>query len=755
MANSSQLPLHEKSLRNNNFQRVTQFLILLLLLSLLIYRLQRLQEHGFIWLLAFFCESWFTFNWFLVMNMKWNLCNYKTYPNRLLQIVEELPPVDLFVTTADPVLEPPIITVNTVLSLLALDYPANKLACYVSDDGASPLTFYSLVEATKFADSWIPFCKKYNIQIRAPFQYFCSEDYKAAYGVQSEFTRELKHVKEEYELLCNKIKWAEKNPALFEASKEFSPFSNIDRRNHKSIVKVICEYKDDVADRVPHLVYVSREKRPERPHHYKAGAMNVLTRVSGVMTNSPFMLNVDCDMFANNPEIVLHAMCLLLGSENENNIAFVQCPQLFYGGLKDDPFGNSMIVLQEYLSRGMGGIQGPAYGGTGCFHRRKVIYGASPCPTNIEGISSDTFVGNQQEDALTVKFGYSEELLKSVSKTLVGLSESMNCPTNISRSLHVAIQVASCSCEDNTIWGDEIGWVYGSCTEDVLTGIGIHKRGWRSVYCSPDPPAFLGSAPSGGPAVMTQQKRWATGLLEIILGNKSPIIGTLKANLSFRQCLAYLYINLWGLRSIPELCYAILPAYCLLTNTSLMPKVYETAAIIPTSLLAIYSVYTLAEYLTCGQSVKSWWNNQRMMRITTSNAFLFGVLSVILKLVGMSDTVFEITRKDQGDGGTEAQPGRFTFDDAPVFVPGTTLVLLHITGLVMWFSGLQTQVHSGNECGISEIVCSALVLLSFLPFVKGLYRKGIYGIPSSTIWKSVALVALFIQFCRRPSTMTG
>jgi cellulose synthase/poly-beta-1,6-N-acetylglucosamine synthase-like glycosyltransferase len=79
------------------------------------------------------------------------------------------------VTTADPILEPPIITVNTVLSLLALDYPANKLACYVSDDGCSSLTFYALVEATKFAEIWIPFCKKYNVQCRAPFRYFYDE----------------------------------------------------------------------------------------------------------------------------------------------------------------------------------------------------------------------------------------------------------------------------------------------------------------------------------------------------------------------------------------------------------------------------------------------------------------------------------------------------------------------------------------------------------------------------------------------------
>ena len=34
------------------------------------------------------------------------------------------------------------------------------------------------------------------------------------------------------------------------------------------------------------------------------------------------------------------------------------------------------------MARGLAGLQGPFYGGTGCFHRRKVIYGLSP--DNIE-----------------------------------------------------------------------------------------------------------------------------------------------------------------------------------------------------------------------------------------------------------------------------------------------------------------------------------------------------------------------------------
>ena len=113
--------------------------------------------------------------------------------------------MDVFVTTADPVLEPPIITVNTVLSLLALDYPANKLACYVSDDGCSPHTFYALVEASKFAELWVPFCKKFNVQVRAPFRYFSGED-KADHSDLPGFKQEWLRMKviEYYILLpCN------------------------------------------------------------------------------------------------------------------------------------------------------------------------------------------------------------------------------------------------------------------------------------------------------------------------------------------------------------------------------------------------------------------------------------------------------------------------------------------------------------------------------------------------------------------------
>lgn len=80
----------------------------------------------------------------------------------------QLAPIDFFVSTVDPLKEPPLVTANTVLSILAVDYPVDKLSRYVSDDGAAMLTFEGLSETSEFTKKWVPFCKKYCIEPRAP-----------------------------------------------------------------------------------------------------------------------------------------------------------------------------------------------------------------------------------------------------------------------------------------------------------------------------------------------------------------------------------------------------------------------------------------------------------------------------------------------------------------------------------------------------------------------------------------------------------
>lgn len=95
----------------------------------------------------------------------------------------------------DPLKEPPLVTANTVLSILAMDYPADKISCYVSDDGASMLTFEALQETAEFAKKWVPFCKKYYTEPRAPEKYFSEKIDFLKDKVQSAYVRERRTMK--------------------------------------------------------------------------------------------------------------------------------------------------------------------------------------------------------------------------------------------------------------------------------------------------------------------------------------------------------------------------------------------------------------------------------------------------------------------------------------------------------------------------------------------------------------------------------
>lgn len=103
--------------------------------------------------------------------------------------------MDIFVSTVDPMKEPPLVTANTILSILAVDYPVEKFSCYVSDDGASMLSFEALSETSEFARKWVPFCKKFNIEPRAPEVYFAQKIDYLKDKVQPSFVKDRRAMK--------------------------------------------------------------------------------------------------------------------------------------------------------------------------------------------------------------------------------------------------------------------------------------------------------------------------------------------------------------------------------------------------------------------------------------------------------------------------------------------------------------------------------------------------------------------------------
>lgn len=119
----------------------------------------------------------------------------------------------------------------------------------------------------------------------------------------------------------------------------------------------------------------------------------------------------------------------------------------------------------------------------------------------------------------------------------------------------------------------QIGWIYGSVTEDILTGFKMHVRGWRSIYCMPSRPAFKGSAPINLTDRLHQVLRWALGSVEIFLSRHCPIWYGYGSGLKWLERLAYINTIVYPWTSLPLLAYCTLPAVCLLTGKFIIPTV--------------------------------------------------------------------------------------------------------------------------------------------------------------------------------------
>ncbi|KAJ6347756.1 hypothetical protein OIU76_004278 [Salix suchowensis] len=168
------------------------------------------EDARWLWSMSTVCEIWFAFSWLLDQLPKLCPLNRVTDLDVLREKFEtpspsnptgksDLPSIDIFVSTADPEKEPPLITANTVLSVLAADYPFEKLSCYVSDDGGALLTFEAMAEAASFASLWVPFCRKHEIEPRNPESYFNLRRDPYKNKIRPDFVRDRRQVKREYD----------------------------------------------------------------------------------------------------------------------------------------------------------------------------------------------------------------------------------------------------------------------------------------------------------------------------------------------------------------------------------------------------------------------------------------------------------------------------------------------------------------------------------------------------------------------------
>ncbi|XP_060198619.1 cellulose synthase A catalytic subunit 2 [UDP-forming]-like [Lycium barbarum] len=754
-----------------------------------------------LWLLSIICEIWFAVSWIFDQFPKWCPIRRETYLDRLsLRYEKEGKPsglahIDVFVSTVDPMKEPPLITANTVLSILAVDYPVDKVSCYVSDDGAAMLTFEALSETSEFARKWVPFCKKFSIEPRAPEWYFCQKVDYLKNKVDASFVRERRAMKRDYEEFKVRINGlvatAQKVPEDGWTMQDGTPWPGNLVRDHPGMIQVFLGndgVRDIEGNVLPRLIYVSREKRPGFDHHKKAGAMNALMRVSAVISNAPYMLNVDCDHYINNSKALREAMCFMMDPTSGKKICYVQFPQRFDGIDRHDRYSNRNVVFFDINMKGLDGIQGPIYVGTGCVFRRQALYGydapkktkppgktcncwpkwccccfssrkkhkkgkttkdnkkktkskeASPqihalenIEEGIEGIDSEK-ASLMPQIKLEKKFGQSPVFVAST------LLEDGGIPPGATSAslLKEAIHVISCGYEDKTEWGKEVGWIYGSVTEDILTGFKMHCHGWRSVYCMPTRPAFKGSAPINLSDRLHQVLRWALGSVEILLSRHCPIWYGYGCGLKPLERFSYINSVVYPLTSVPLIIYCALPAVCLLTGKFIVPEISNYASILFMALFIMIAVTSVLEMQWGGVTIDDWWRNEQFWVIGGASSHLFALFQGLLKVLAGVNTSFTVTSKAADDGEFS---DLYLFKWTSLLIPPMTLLILNIIGVVV---GVSDAINNGYDSWgplFGRLFFALWVIVHLYPFLKGVMGRQ-NNVPTIIVVWSILLASI-------------
>ncbi|KAE9614736.1 hypothetical protein Lal_00036213 [Lupinus albus] len=684
---------------------------------------QQYQNPYWACLALFGAEIWFTFSWLFSQALRWNLVFRKNFKTRLSQRYEEksLPKVDIFVCTADPDIEPPIMVINTVLSVMSYDYPPDKISVYLSDDAASDITFYALLEASTFAKHWLPFCKKFKVEPTSPAAYFNTLHHSTTSSLHPNHAKHLELIKKLYEDMKRRIEDAAKlggvPKEIRSNNHRFSEWDSYSsRRDHDTILQILLHKNDkhnskDVDGFVmPTLVYLAREKRPQYHHNFKAGAMNALIRVSSNISNAKVILNVDCDMYSNNSQSVRDILCFFMDDERGHEIAYVQYPQSFENLTKNDLYGNALLIPSEVELHGADGYGGPLYIGTCCFHRRDALCGKK-------------YDGGYRND-------WKSDNDHAIESNLHELEEKSKA-------------LASCTYEENTQWGKKMGLRYGCLVEDVITGFAVQSEGWKSLYYNPMRKGFLGVAPTTLLQILVQHKRWSEGHLQILFSNYSPLWhapGII--NMGLRMC--YLHCNMWATTSLPILCYSIIPSLYLLKAIPLFPKISSPWFIPFAYVIVGESIYCLLEFLIFGGTIKGWWNDLRMWLYKGTSSYLFACIDNIFKFFGLSDSPFTITTKIMDEDISQRYENEVMEFGAssPFFTILATLALFNLLCLLSTLKDLvfsEDGVRAYEEMVLQILLCGFLVFINF-PIYQGLFlRKDKGKLPTSVVIKSIVL----------------
>ncbi|GFP98070.1 cellulose synthase-like protein g3 [Phtheirospermum japonicum] len=702
-------PLHSlRPRRRRHINRLFAAVYILAILSLLRHHILTLLHSTTltsfsISLFLFISDVVLAYMWSTTQVFRMNPVRRQEFPENLEKVLDrkDFPAFDIFICTADPFKEPPVTVVNTALSVMAYDYPTEKLSVYVSDDGGSELTMFAFMEAAKFGRHWLAFCKENDITDRCPDVYFSSNYDLTDKALEIKWTLlqvMYESMKMKVENMVERGKIGEEYISSKEERQVLGQFwaKGFNRQNHPSVIKVLLNSKKDMDIRggpMPNLVYVSRQKNSNTTHHFKAGALNTL--VSSIAIN-----------------LAQRLLCYLPDKSSRPNCGYVQFPQRYHGLNKADIYASEHKRLFIANPVGMDGLNGPSYVGTGCFFRRRVFFGGPSLyiQPEISELSPDYIVDK---------------------------------PIDSEEVLGLAHHVAGCNYENQSQWGSKVGFRYGSLVEDYYTGFRLQCEGWQSIFCDPVRPAFLGDVPISLIDVLNQTKRWSVGLLEVGFSMYSPLTFGIKA-MGVLMGQSYAHYAFWPMWSIPVTIYAFLPSLALLQGIPIFPKVYEPTFLLYMFLFLGAYAQDCFDFISAQGTFLRWWSDQRMWLIRLSS-FLFGSVEFIAKCLGMATHGFNVTSKVIDDDLSKRyDQGIFEFGIAsPVFVPLAMAAILNLAALIV---GFVRALHERSlDSFFVQIFLAGFGVVNSLPFYGGMFFRRDKGrMPTSvTIASTLFVVGLY------------
>ncbi|KAJ6369108.1 hypothetical protein OIU78_001471 [Salix suchowensis] len=379
----------------------------------------------------------------------------------------------------------------------------------------------------------------------------------------------------------------------------------------------------------------------------------------------------------------------------------------------------------------------------GCMFRRFALYGFDPPDSNNTEqkkeaetlpLRATDFDPDLDFNLLPKRFGNSTMLAESIP-----IAEFQGRPL----ADHPAVKY-----EDKTEWGDRVGWIYGSVTEDVVTGYRMHNRGWRSVYCITKRDAFRGSAPINLTDRLHQVLRWATGSVEIFFSRNNAFLGTRR--LKILQRLAYLNVGIYPFTSIFLIVYCFLPALSLFSGYFIV-QTLDIAFLIYLLLITICLVLlAILEVKWSGIELEEWWRNEQFWLISGTSAHFAAVMQGLLKVIAGIEISFTLTSKSAGDDVDDIYADLYLVKWTSLMIPPIVIAMTNI--IAMAFAFIRTIYSTVPQWSkfVGGAFFSFWVLAHLYPFAKGLMGRrrktptivfvwsGLIAITISLLWIAIS-----------------